>query len=122
MGDQSDLRATAREERLASNEVFFRSVNEAIEQQALRFGGSDEYQFICECDASTCFDRITLTLQQYEHVRGEGTRFFVFPGHANVELELVVEQTPRYHVVKKDGSAGVVAEFANPRDGDLPQH
>ena len=37
----------AREERLAKNEVIFRTVNEAIEQKALQMGGLDEYQFIC---------------------------------------------------------------------------
>jgi hypothetical protein len=112
----------AREERLAKNEVLFRSVNEAIEQQALRFGGLDEYEFICECAARTCLDRIALTLKQYEHIRADGTRFFVAPGHANVEIELVVEQRPRYHVVQKDGAAGIFAELADPRDGDLVQH
>ena len=42
----------AREERLAKNEVIFRTVNEAIEQKALQMGGLDEYQFICECSKS----------------------------------------------------------------------
>ena len=112
--DHSD----AREERLAKNEVLFRSVNERIEQQAIRFGGLDAYEFICECATRECIERVALTLREYEHVRAEGTRFFVVPGHANVEVELVVEQAPRYHVVEKDGAAGVFAELADPRDGD----
>jgi hypothetical protein len=110
-----------REERLAKNEVLFRSVNEAIEQQAVQFGGLDEYEFICECASQTCVDRVPLTLLEYEHIRMEGTRFFVVPGHENVALELVVETTPRYHVVEKDGAAGIVAEFSDPRDGEV-QH
>jgi hypothetical protein len=112
----------AREERLAKNEVLFRTVNEAIEQQALRFGGLDEYEFICECASRTCVDRIKLTLERYEHIRADGTRFLVTPGHANIEVELVVEQWPRYHVVQKDGAAGIFADLADPRDGDLVQH
>ena len=111
--------ATTREERLATNEVFFRSVNERIEQQAVRSGGLDAYEFICECDSATCFDRVSLSLREYELVRGEGARFFVVPGHANVELELVVERATGYEVVEKDGAAGVIAEFADPRDGDV---
>jgi hypothetical protein len=111
----------AREERLAKNEVLFRSVNEKIEQQAIRFGGLDDYEFICECSTRACLDRVALTLRQYEHIRAEATRFFVVPGHANIEVELVVETAPRYHVVEKDGAAGIVAELSNPRDGDEQQ-
>jgi hypothetical protein len=122
MGVEQDLADDAREERLAKNEVLFRTVNEAIEQQALRFGGIDEYEFICECGSRNCLDRITLTLRQYEHIRADGTRFFVAPGHANVEVEQVVEQAPRYHVVQKDGAAGIIADLADPRDGDPIQH
>jgi hypothetical protein len=108
----------AREERLAHNEVIFRSVNEAIEQQALEFGGLDEYEFICECTRGGCFERITLTLPQYEHIRAEGTRFFVVPGHQNIEVELVVETQSGFVIVEKDGHAGIVADLADPRGGD----
>lgn len=111
----------AREERLAKNEVIFRTVNEAIQQKAIEFGGLDEYQFICECSANDCFERISLTLRQYEQIRVEGVRFFVAPGHENVEVELVVGETATYSIVEKDGTAGLIAEFADPRDGD-PGH
>jgi hypothetical protein len=108
----------AREERLAHNEVVFRSVNEAIEQQAREFGGLDEYEFICECTRRGCFDRVALTLSQYERVRAEGTRFFVVPGHQNDEVELVVETQSGFVIVEKDGHAGVIADLADPRGGD----
>ena len=111
-----------RDERLAQNEVLFRTVNEAIEQKAIELGGLDDYEFICECSSSGCFDRISLTLIDYEHVRREGTRFFVAPGHENIEVELVVETKPTYSIVEKDGPAGVVAELADPRDGDPQLH
>ena len=110
-----------REERLAKNEVLFRSVNEKIEQQALRFGGVDAYDFICECSSAVCFERLTLTLKEYEHVRAEGTRFVVVPGHQDPEVELVVAAEPKYVIVQKDGHAGLVADFADPRDGDPRQ-
>jgi hypothetical protein len=108
-------------ERLAKNEVLFRSVNEAIEQQALRFGGvDDEYEFVCECSATECVERVTLTLRQYEQVRAEGTRFVLAPAHANPEVELVVQETADHDVVEKDGAAGVIAEQADPRSADAP--
>jgi len=111
----------AREERFAKNQIIFRTVNEAIEQKAIEMGGIDEYQFICECSAAACFDRISLTLREYEHIRRAGVRFVVTPGHENVEVELVVSTTDTYSIVEKDGIAGLAAEFADPRDGD-PAH
>ena len=93
-------------------------MNEAIEQKALELGGPDDYEFICECSAADCFDRIILPLQEYEHVRAEGTRFFVTPGHENVALELVVERRTNYLIVEKDGAAGILASDSDPRDGD----
>ena len=82
-----------REERLANNAIVFRTVNEEIEQVALRLGG-DNYEFICECSTRGCFERVVLSRREYEHVRSEGVRFFVAPGHENPEVELVVETNP----------------------------
>jgi hypothetical protein len=118
MSDALELAAAAREERLAKNEVLFRSVNERIEQQAISFGGLDNYEFICECSSSDCVDRVSLSLIEYEHVRSGGKRFFVAPGHSNVEVEFVAESMPGYEIVEKDGAAGIAAEFSDPRDGD----
>lgn len=110
----------SREERLAENEVLFRTLNEQIEQKAIELEGVDGYRFVCECASSRCFDRIELTFSEYEQVRGEGARFVVVPGHQDIEVELVVETRPNYLIVEKDGPAGVLAEAANPREDDPP--
>ena len=65
----SESQGDARDERLANNEVIFRTVNEAIQQQALGFGVLDNYEFICECATASCFERISLSLQRYEAIR-----------------------------------------------------
>lgn len=104
--------------RLAQNEVLFRTVNEAIEQQAIKMGGLDQYEFICECSSTDCVERVSLTVREYEEVRSRGTQFFVKPGHQNVEVELVVETRPGYVFVEKDGAAGIIAAHEDPRDGD----
>src|SRR6476619_4513840 len=119
MGEELDTERE--EERRASNEVLFRSVNEAIEQQALRFGGSDdEYEFLCECSSTECVERVTLTLRQYEQVRAEGTRFVLAAGHADPQVELVVRNTADHDIVEKDGLAGGIAEQADPRSAEAP--
>ncbi len=115
---ENSARTDARDERLANNEIVFRSVNESIDQQAAKFGGLDEYQFICECATTDCFDRIALTLDEYDAIRRHGKRFFVAPGHQDLQVELVVETHGRYLVVEKDGNAGVVAETADPRSAE----
>jgi hypothetical protein len=109
------------EERRAANEVLFRDVNEAIEQQALRFGGiDDEYEFICECSSADCMERMTLTLRQYEAIRANGLRFAVVPGHADPQVEQVVASAAGHQVVEKDGFAGIIAEQGDPRSADTP--
>jgi hypothetical protein len=113
-----EAQGDARDERLAHNEVIFRTVNERIQQQALAFGGLDTYEFICECATTACLERVPLTIRDYDRIRGEGATFVVVPGHVYDEIELVVERQPAYWVVRKDGAAGVVAEFADPRDGE----
>jgi hypothetical protein len=116
--ESSEPQGDSRDERLAQNEVAFRSVNEAIEQQAIAFGGLDSYEFICECATLGCFERIPLTLRQYAEIRREGTTFVVKPGHVYDEIEVVTDRQPTHWIVRKDGAAGAVAEFADPRDGD----
>ena len=92
-------------------------MNEAIQERSADFGLT-AHEFICECTSASCVDRVELTRGQYEHVRGEGTRFFVVPGHEQSEVEVVIERQPTYLVVEKDGLAGVVAEETDPRDDD----
>jgi hypothetical protein len=105
----------AREERLAHNEVVFRALNEQIEAIAGRLGRDVSYEFVCECATAGCFERLTLTLDEYEHVRADGSHFFLSPGHQDIEVEQVVAKYPGYYVVEKDGAAGVVAADADPR-------
>lgn len=105
----------AREERLAYNETIFRRLNESIGELAATLGGDSPYEFICECATIDCFERLTLTLDQYERVRGNGTHFLVAPGHEDIEVEMVVSVHDGYVVVSKDGVAGLVAEAADPR-------
>ena len=118
MAVESTSTTDAREARLARNEVLFRSVNEAIEQQAIDFGTLSDYEFICECSSTACVDRITLSISDYEKVRKSGTRFFVALGHEDIEVELVVEARPTFLIVEKDGAAGTIAVLEDPRAGD----
>jgi hypothetical protein len=106
----------AREERLARNEVLFRDVNERIEQTAVPHGtDSHLYEFLCECSNIDCSLRLPMTIDAYEDVRAESTRFVVAPGHELPEIEEVVSRTSAYQVVRKQGEAARLVAQQDPR-------
>jgi hypothetical protein len=72
-------------------------------------------EFICECATSGCFERLSLTVEQYERVREDGAHFLLAPGHEDIEVEQVVAVLEGYVVVEKDGVAGLLAHTEDPR-------
>lgn len=104
-----------RQERLAKNETLFRTLNENINDLASALGGREQFEFICECSTSGCFERLSLTVEEYERVRRNGTHFLLADGHEDIEIEQVVARRSGYVVVEKDGVAGLVADDDDPR-------
>jgi hypothetical protein len=88
------------EERIAEIESLFRDVNEHIAETAERFD-SEHANFYCECDDSSCYERVEVPLVDYEEVRGESTHFIVRAGHENERVERIVARRGRYAVVDK---------------------
>jgi hypothetical protein len=105
----------AREERLAKNEATFRVLNENILSIASGLGGDEPFEFICECSTSGCFERLSLTLKEYERVREDGAHFLLAAGHEDIEIEQVIAHRGEFNVVEKDGVAGLVALESDPR-------
>jgi hypothetical protein len=88
------------QERRALNEALFRDVNERIAESAENFG-ADETEFVCECADPNCTDRVPATLAEYERVRANPTTFLLAPGHNEPDIERVVSERRRFHVVEK---------------------
>jgi hypothetical protein len=111
----------AHQERLAKNENLFRTLNENIVGivtpvgSAGPLGGETPYEFVCECASKDCYDRLLLTLSEYERVRGNGTHFLLVPGHEDIEVEQVIATRDKVVVVEKDGIAGLLADEQDPR-------
>jgi len=103
------------EERLARNEALFREVNERIDEVASTLGRDRSYEFLCECADPGCAERITLTHAEYEHVRADGRRFVLAPGHSRDGIERELERRGDHVVVEKTGAAGEVAARLDPR-------
>src|SRR4051794_29477195 len=108
--------------RIAENQATFRDANEDIELTAekMKLYGRP-VPFICECPRVECTELIRLTLDEYEEVRADPTRFANAPGHEDVSVEagvgVVVDRRDGYVVVEKIGVAG---EIARERAGELP--
>jgi hypothetical protein len=102
-------------ERKARTESAFREVNERIAENAQRFeAGSTE--FICECDDPQCTQRVEATIEEYEHVRADGTRFLLAPGHGDTSIERVVENRGTFLMVEKvNRAARELVRRLNPR-------
>ena len=114
--EESDLRIARQRGaiRVAENEAYFRALNEQIVRD---IGGDPavRHGFLCECGAEDCIEAISLTREEYERVRADAEKFVIAPGHQLPEVERVVEQNERSHVIEKVGAAAMVAEETDPR-------
>jgi hypothetical protein len=104
-----------RQERAGRNQSLFREVNERIEGLPNRPAAVYEL-FICECHRESCSDTLSLTIEEYEGVRGHPACFAVLPGHVDWQVERVVDSAKgRYEVVEKIERAAEVAAHLDPR-------
>jgi hypothetical protein len=102
----------------ARSQGLFRNVNERVEEINRVFSAAVPLaDWICECAADECTERIEMTTDEYEAIRADGRRFAVAPSDAHVvpDIEKVVERYERYWVVEKTGDAGELAAQVDPR-------
>jgi hypothetical protein len=103
-----------RDARVAKNETVFREVNERIRDLT---DFKEQIEFLCECGDGTCLDPVTISVEEYEHVRAESTWFLIVPGHVSPEVETVVEEHEGFQVVQKhNGVPAAIAIETDPRD------
>ena len=87
--------------RKLQNELIFRDANERIKraENAMELE-IPEAPFICECWQQDCRQIVLLTPEEYELVRTHARRFFIAPGHASGDAE-IVERSERFWVLDK---------------------
>jgi hypothetical protein len=99
----------------ARTEALFRDVNERIAESAERFA-ADTTQFVCECADPNCTHRVEATLAEYEDVRADGATFLLVPGHAHTDIERVIADRGRFHIVEKmQQTVRATVQRLNPR-------
>jgi hypothetical protein len=98
----------SREERMAHNESWSRSLNERraewMSDSRVMAG------FRCECWQDDCAERIPLSGEDWKLARAEPNRFVVAPDHVAPNIEVVVKSHSHFWLVEKQGVAGAVAE------------
>ena len=99
----------------AKTEALFRDVNERIAESADRFH-AESTEFVCECSDPNCTPRVAATLDEYETVRADGATFMLAPGHAEKDIERVIDNRGRFHIVEKvQGTVRATVKRLNPR-------
>jgi hypothetical protein len=106
--------ASAREDRIARNETLFREVNERV-QEVSPDSSQERTDFLCECGDETCTESISLSRDEYERLRSDPLTFGVKPGHVIPDVEYIVEEGERFHVVRKHEEEGRIARATDPR-------
>jgi hypothetical protein len=104
---------SSREERVARNEELFLVVNREIEKLEEKLGHSEVLTLLCECSKKHCLDTLDVEPAAYQRVRSNPLLFFLVPGHEDLEVERVVEQTPQYLVVEKLGRTAAAVREKN---------
>jgi hypothetical protein len=108
VGQTLPPRFGSREERIAYNEAWSRSLNERRAEWAA--GDEARPSFRCECWQQDCMERIPLSRQDWELVRAEPNRFAVAPDHVAADFEAVVKALPHFWLIEKFGKAGQITE------------
>ena len=118
MADPFQLPFASREERIAHNESWSRSLNERrAEWWDSRDGRTG---FRCECWQDDCAERIHLSGEDWKAARAEPNRFAVAPNHVAGGVERVVKEFNGFWVIEKLGEAGKVAEELADSDRGSP--
>src|SRR5215212_10635805 len=103
------------------NQSLFREVNERLRDVNETFDATAHVtEFVCECANPECFERVTLTLADYERIRAEATHFFVVAEREHVfpDVERIIDERDGFFVVEKVGEAGTEATKHDPRSRD----
>ena len=112
-----------RERRLGLNEAMFREVNERVEDINRTFGSlTGSFEIICECGVTTCTERISVPVSDYERARSNPLHFLLHVGHEDPLVERVIENRETFVIVEKEGvEVEQVAEATDPRKDDREQ-
>ena len=98
---------------VARVQALFRDVNERIHDLNEEFEPLvPTGEWFCECADPTCFERLAMTLPEYEEIRRHPGRFPVVPGHEVSVVERVMRVVSRHSNYLVVETVDVEAELA----------
>jgi hypothetical protein len=100
-----------REQRIAYNEAWSRTINEKAAEWKL--GREPMPDFPRGCWKEGCEQRIPLSAEDWKLARAKPNRFAVAPHHLADGFEAVITTFPHFWLIEKFGEAGEVAELAS---------
>jgi len=107
---------SAREERMARNEIASRELNEEIEEAYEEAPRSNRFDVVCECGLEICDRAIDITMDEYLLVRSDLRQFAIVPDHFIGDIERIVFENDRFAVVaKRAGTPADVVTETDPR-------
>jgi hypothetical protein len=89
-----------REDRIIENEKLFREVNERVADMQVNFSGPDP-EWVCECGDETCFEKVAVSIEDYQLIRSHGDWFVIRPGHEKAVVERIVRENGEFVIVEK---------------------
>jgi hypothetical protein len=89
-----------RKQRIIENEKLFREVNERVAQMEAGFSGPHP-SWVCECGDETCFQKVSVPIDEYRRIRANKAWFVVLPGHEKPDAERIVSRDGGFYVVEK---------------------
>jgi hypothetical protein len=93
--------------------ALFRDVNERIHDLNEEFAPLVATgEWFCECADPSCFERLAMTLPEYEEIRRHAGRFPVVPGHELIGVERVMGVVSRHSPYLVVEIVDVEGEFA----------
>jgi hypothetical protein len=105
--------------RNADNQNRYRDVNERVMETNARFALDGErhrsVEVLCECGRAGCADRVEVTREIYDRLRGDPETFVLTPGHEEGVVETVIERTQGYVIARNIGEAARIAAAGDPR-------
>ena len=115
---ESSRASAERQRRVGENEALFRQVNEGLLESSGGYSAVTGTVFVvCECGAADCVRRLEMTPGEYEALRAQATHFVIAHGHEQPDVETIVDETPRYAIVRKmAGLSAAIAEETDPRN------
>jgi len=105
-------------DRIVWTQSLFREINDRVKPQDLALLREDPdalLGFVCECGSRRCTELMLMTLDEYERLRTEPTRFAVLPNHHFDQVERILERNERFFLIEKIGHTAEIASERAPR-------